>query len=303
MKLATTSEDFDRFCDKYINRVKNVHEAGFKYIDLSLYTVRENDELLVSDDWKNTAKEISEYAKRNNIKFVQSHAPDVNPLKGEDAYRNAIEKTVRAMEICEYLNIPCSVIHPGWDEKASRDEWFERNYKFFKELFPVMEKTGVTLLHENTTNANMPWYFSKTGKDMREFSEYVNHPLFDSCWDTGHANIEGNQYNEIIEIGDDLRALHINDNRGAQDEHIIPFMGTMNMDEVICALKAINYKGYFTFESGSTLRSAQYWFGNRKEFEGDKRLLNPPVELQKELERFMYNVGVYILKSYDEYEE
>ena len=80
-------------------------------------------------------------------------------------------------------------------------------------------------------------------------------------------------------------------------------MGTMNMDEVICALKAINYKGYFTFESGSTLRSAQYWFGNRKEFEGDKRLLNPPVELQKELERFMYNVGVYILKSYDEYDK
>lgn len=303
MKLATTSGDFDRFCEGYLERIKNVHKAGFKYIDLSLYTIRENDELLVLDNWKSAAKEISEYAKQNDIQFVQSHAPDVNPLKGDDAFRYAVEKTERAIEICSYLNIPCTVVHPGWDENASRDEWFEKNRRFFRELFPVMESTGVTVLHENTTNANIPWYFSKTGKDMREFSEYVNHPLFHSCWDTGHANIEGNQYDEIIEIGDDLRAVHINDNRGAQDEHIIPFLGTLNMDEVMCALKKINFKGCFTFESGSTLRPANYWLGNRRSFDGDNRLLNPPVELQSELERFMYNAGVYILKSYGEYEE
>lgn len=280
-----------------------MHKAGFKYIDLSLYTIRENDELLVSDNWKSAAKEISEYAKQNGIQFVQSHAPDVNPLKGDDAFRYAVEKTARAIEICSYFNIPCTVVHPGWDENASRDEWFEKNRRFFGELFPVMESTGVTVLHENTANANMPWYFSKTGKDMREFSEYVNHPLFHSCWDTGHANIEGNQYDEIIEIGDDLHAVHINDNRGAQDEHIIPFLGTLNMDEVMCALKKINFKGCFTFESGSTLRPANYWLGNRRSFDGDNRLLNPPVELQSELERFMYNAGVYMLKSYGEYEE
>ena len=52
---------------------------------------------------------------------------------------------------------------------------------------------------------------------MRAFSEYVHHPLFHSCWDTGHGNVEGAQYDQILALGDDLRAVHINDNRGAQE--------------------------------------------------------------------------------------
>ncbi len=40
MKPATTC-DFDRFCDNYLDKVKCVHNAGFWYIDLSLYAVKE----------------------------------------------------------------------------------------------------------------------------------------------------------------------------------------------------------------------------------------------------------------------
>ena len=166
-----------------------------------------------------------------------------------------------------------------------------------------MEANNVNVLHENTTSANMPWYFPKTGADMREFSEYVDHPRFHSCWDTGHANIEGPQYQQILDLGDDLYALHINDTRGNQDEHIIPFFGTMNMDEILHALQDINYQGTFTLESGSTLRPQKYWLGNRHSFDADKRLAEPPLHLQQELERFMYHVGQYILNTYGIFEE
>ena len=52
-----------------------------------------------------------------------------------------------------------------------------------------MEKYGVNVLHENSTSANMPWYYPKTGADMREFCDYVDHPLFGACWDTAHGNL------------------------------------------------------------------------------------------------------------------
>lgn len=149
----------------------------------------------------------------------------------------------------------------------------------------------------------MPWYFPKTGVEMKEFAKFVNHPLFHACWDTGHANCEGNQYQEIMDIGEELYAVHINDNRGFQDEHIIPFMGTMNMDEVMHALLDVGFKGPFTLEAGSALRSYRYWLGNLRDFDGDDRLANPPLFLQKEMERFMYLTGKYVLETYDVFEE
>ncbi|MBQ1950343.1 MAG: sugar phosphate isomerase/epimerase [Clostridia bacterium] len=303
MRLATTTGDFGRFCEEHLDRIKHVHAAGFRCMDLSLYTVREGDELLVLEDWRKTASRIKDYADRNGIEFVQSHGPGLNPLESDASFENAVALTIRAIEVCGELGIPNMVVHPGWDSNATKEEWFVKNKQFFARLFPAMEKANVNVLHENTTSANMSCYYSKTGKEMREFSEYVNHPLFHSCWDTGHANIEGSQYDEILAIGDDLLAVHINDNRGAQDEHIIPFLGTLNMDEIMHALKDVGFKGCFTLEAGSTLRSKHYWLGNRHGFEKDTRLANPPLILQQHLEKFMYCVGEYILTTYGVFEK
>lgn len=65
----------------------------------------------------------------------------------------------------------------------------------------------------------------------------------------------------------------------------------------------IGFNGPFTFEASSTLRSAGYWLGSRHSYEGDSRLLNPPLFLQEELERFMFSVGKHILSSYNMFEE
>lgn len=301
MKLATSTADFDRFCKSYSERIKCVHDAGFKYIDLSLYTVAEDDALIVSDDWQRTIGEIKEYAQEKGIHFVQCHSPNTNPLD-PNQFEKAVKWNIRAIEICGALGIPNMVVHSGWDKTATKEEWFKRNKAFFERLFEVMEKNSVNVLHENTTSANMPWYYPKTGLDMVEFSDFVNHPMFHSCWDTGHANIEGNQYEDILALGGDLYAIHFNDNRGMEDEHLIPYFGTLNIDEIMCALKEINYKGVFTFEAGSTLRPQKYWLGNRRDFSKDNRLSEPTFEMQFELEKFMYHVGKHILNSYGEFE-
>lgn len=303
MKLVTTTGDFDSYCKTYLERIQYVYEAGFRYIDLSLYTIKPGDELIDNDNWESTVAEIKAYAAEKGIQFLQAHGPNVNPLAGEDAYEKAVRQTSRAIEVCAALGIPNMVVHPGWDKTIAKEDWLEENRKFFSELFPLMEKYNVNILHENTSTVNMPWCFPKTGKEMIEFSEYVNHPKFHSCWDTGHANMEGNQYDEIMTIGKDLYAIHFNDNRGTRDEHVIPFMGTLNLDEVMHALQDVGYQGTFTLESSSSLRPNRYWLGNRRSFEKDTRLANPPLQLQKELEKFLYQTGKYILESYGLFEE
>ena len=167
-----------------------------------------------------------------------------------------------------------------------------------------MERNNVNVLCENSTQRNTAgMYSANTGTDMKEFIEYVNHPLFHACWDTGHANCEGAQYNEITALGTDLYALHINDNRGTADEHLLPYLGTMNLDEIMNALIDIDFNGYFTFEASSSLRPSKFWLGDRMIYEKDTRLSESQLFMQKHLEKLMYEMGVYILKQYNCFEE
>ena len=133
---------------------------------------------------------------------------------------------------------------------------------------------------------------------MRAFADKMNHPNFGICWDTGHANMEGPQYDEILAIGDALGAIHFNDNRGERDEHLIPFMGTMNVDEVMHALLKIDFKGPFTFEATSAFRPSRYWLGDRRTFDGEVHITHATLDMQRALERTLYETGKAILDAY-----
>lgn len=304
MKLATTTGDFDRYLKTYQERIDAVAEAGFKYLDLSLYVIHKDDELLISDHWQDNAKRILENTKAKGLEFVQAHSPGGNPVSGDENAEILLNATIRSIDVCGVLGIPNIVVHAGMMKGYTKEQSFEANRDFFRKLIPAMERNNVNVLCENSTQKNMgDMYFTNSGKDIKEFVEYVNHPLFHACWDTGHGNCEGNQYDEIMAIGSDLYALHINDNSGRGDEHILPFIGTVNMDEIMHALIDVGYKGIFTFESGSTLRPYKCWQGNRTVYDGDTRLREPQLFMQKHLEKLMYDMGEYILKSYDCFEE
>lgn len=305
MKLATTTGDFNRYVKSYQERIDCVCEAGFKYIDLSMYEVAENDELLISDNWSENAKVILDNTQKRGAEFVQAHGPGGNPLTEDSAvFDELVRATIRSIDVCGVLGIPNIVVHGGFLGGISKEEYFERNKKFFEMLFPAMERNNVNVLCENSTHKNLAdIYFTNSGADIKEFVDYVDHPLFHACWDTGHGNCEGNQYDDILAIGSDLYAVHINDNSGRGDEHVLPYFGTVNMDEIMNALIDINYKGIFTFECDAPLRPAKCWQGDRRFFERDKRLSEPQLFMQKQVEKLLYDMGEYILKAYDCYEK
>ena len=299
MKLATTTEDFSRFLSTFEERIRRVYDAGFRYIDINMYVPARDGELLLADNWRDTAARLNTLADELGIRYIQAHSPGGNPLAQDAHYEQLLTTTIRSIEVCGMLGIPNTVVHNGYMKGISKEEWFERNRDFFRLLVPAMEKTGVNVLIENSTKANMgDMYFVNNAADMREFIRYFDHPQLHACWDTGHANCEGSQYDEIMTLGDELYALHINDNRGHQDEHLIPYFGTLNMDDVMHALIDSGYRGYFTFESGSSLRPSKYWLGDRHSYAGDSRLAEPTLDMQVTLEKLMYQVGEHVLGAY-----
>ena len=299
MKIATTTADFERFCSTDAERIRELHRAGFRYIDLSMYRFRSGSPYM-RDGWRDEVRELRALAEELGMTFVQAHSQGGNPLSADPAHVDfLVRATLRSIEICGMLGIPCTVVHSGHAKGISKDEWFSRNRDFYRLLLPTAERCGVKLLCENSTAANMgERYFINSGKDMRDFIDYVDHPLFGGCWDTGHANCEGSQYNEIMALGSQLSAIHYNDNRGSGDEHVAPFLGTLNHDEVMHALIDVGYRGYFTLECDSSLRDAGCWLGKRRSFQADQRLAEPQLFMQRHIERMLYETAEYILSAY-----
>ena len=304
MKIATTTGDFNSYCQNDVERINELRKAGFKYIDLSMYSFTP-DSPYMKDDWKSAVLALKSEADKLDMKFVQAHSQGGNPLDSDrEKVDFLVAATIRSIEICDMLGIKNTVVHPGFAKGIGKDEWFERNREFYKRLFPTMEKFGVNVLTENSTSANMgDRYFANSGADMLEFLKFASHPLLHACWDTGHANCEGSQYDDIITLGKELFAIHYNDNHGKKDEHLIPYFGTLNHDEVINALIDVGFEGYFTLECSSSLIAKNYWLGGRRSFEGDTRLAEPQLFMQQKSVALMYDIAKYMLTSYDIFEQ
>ena len=306
MKIATTTGDFCRYCKNDIERINELYRAGFRYIDLNMYRFTPDCDYM-KDDWRDAVKALKNEADRLGMTFVQAHSQGGNPLKADDGeyVKFLVDATVRSVEICAELGIKNTVAHPGMRRGLSKDDWFELNREFYKKLFPIMEATGVNVLIENSTAVNLgEKYFANTGRDMRDFLEFVGHPQLHACWDTGHGNCEGfSQYEQLTTLGDQLYAIHYNDNQGKGDQHLIPYFGTINHDEIINALIDIDYKGYFTLECDATLVPSNYWIYGRRKFDKDTRLAEPQPFMRQKLEELLFDTAKYILTSYGLFEE
>ena len=73
---------------------------------------------------------------------------------------------------------------------------------------------------------------------MAELLEKTDHPLFGACWDTGHGHRQSlRQAPSIRLLGKWLKSLHIQDNNGLHDQHLLPYSGTIDWKEVVSALR------------------------------------------------------------------
>jgi D-psicose/D-tagatose/L-ribulose 3-epimerase len=92
-------------------------------------------------------------------------------------------------------------------------------------------------------------YLYNTMADLRNLVEQVDHPSLGAMYDTHHGNIEEKSQAEAINtIAPYLKHVHISENdRGT------PGSGQINWAEVFSTLKEIDYNGWLTIESFSTI--------------------------------------------------
>ena len=298
MKLATTTGDFFAYTDSQAVSLAHIRKAGFHYADYNFGCDYSRKNGVYGENFEKYFDEINQVSEKLGIKLIQSHAPMGKPLADGG---KLLCDTLRCVEACGAWNIPNLVVHSGYITGLSPEETFEKNKQFFLPLLERAEKYNVNILVENFNKMCVDGlYWIDNATDLLRMIECVNHPLFHAVWDAGHANMqEMPQDEELRLLGKHVRALHIQDNHGNADNHLVPFLGTMNLDAVMTGLMDIGYNGYFTFEVGGFFNSAE----KRRKYDRDTRLASAPIELRDAFERYLYELGKCILEKYDCFEE
>ncbi|MBE6559027.1 MAG: sugar phosphate isomerase/epimerase [Ruminococcaceae bacterium] len=299
MKLATTTGDFHGYTHAQADCLRYIREAGFRYADYSFgVDLRTHGGVYVAD-YEAYFDDINRAADDLGIRLVQAHAPMGSPLADDGG--QFIRDTIRCVDACGAWGIPNLVVHSGYTPGLSVEETFAANKRFFSPILERAERYGTHILVENFNKMCVEGlYWIDNATDLLGLIEYVDHPLFHAVWDAGHANLQEMPQDEELRIlGNHVRALHIQDNMGDTDTHLLPFLGTMNLDALMNGLRDIGYEGYFTFEVGGIFTSPS----RRRPYAADTRLAKAPLALKQAAERYMYEMGKCILETYGCFEE
>jgi L-ribulose-5-phosphate 3-epimerase len=253
MQLSTSTNIHQVYRDNnyYIDAKESIQkcaEAGYKVLDISLNSVSYPGRPMSMPNWKDWVYSIKEQFQKYNITPSQSHAfyyaHSKDPFGNVDLCEELIHRGIEASGI---LGVKWVVMHPihGVDtEGKTISEAIKMNAEYFKGYEEFAAHNGVGIAIENMIKGHMV-----SADELLELLDVLDSPVFGTCWDTGHANLSGqNQGESILKMGKKLKALHIADNNGRTDEHLAPLYGTINWEEVIKALRSSGYEGDFTYE-------------------------------------------------------
>ena len=105
------------------------------------------------------------------------------------------------------------------------------------------EDKGVRLALEN-----IPRGFTNAPDRHVELIERIGCVNVGAVIDTGHRNLGGNPAAALRAGGRHLITLHLHDNHGAKDEHLLPGRGAIDWPDITQALRDVAYPGVFMYE-------------------------------------------------------
>jgi len=208
--------------------------------------------------------EIREYAQGLGLEIPQSHGrlriymndPEQDDICIENARRDLLAASVLGSPICVMHGVTTSVMGPDADPQLMHDLCYQQ----YSKILPWAKKYNVKIATETfgfcSALSCIEFYaMSKNFKDIydRITAEGDNADYFKICMDTGHSNTSG-RFGDLS-VGDQIRlfgknivCLHLHDNDGKEDQHMLPMTGTIDWQDVFNALDEVGYEGTYNLE-------------------------------------------------------
>lgn len=267
----------------FLKGIQPVIDAGFKNLDFNFLDMVHGKTEFLSNGYADWAYECKLFADKNNVRWVQAHAAaaEVKTTGRKEDFDRNMSYMKRSLECCGIMGIPWAVFHHISNPKIAGSDMTPRdfNLRIFDELLELAEKYKVGIAIENT---HFPFFagnhFSESMNDLVDLVDTLGSEYVGICLDVGHAHLNmfyedamhlANQSEIIRLFGNRLKATHIHDNNSRAlskickltvanecfiaDEHLQPYMGDIDWDDVIQGLDEINYNYYFTYETHNSV--------------------------------------------------
>lgn len=275
LKIGVSSEGWYRESDPQAS-LEYINSCGFDAVDFNLATYLSISKLEKEGIYptlfdKSLEELYAHFAplklavERTGVTIGQIHAPYPAYFAGrEDLNAYMREVLDKCFAICAYLDCPAIVVHPIGGEDLAH-EW-ELSLTHYRELIPLVKKhKGVMICLENLFNRHEKIRISGgrlsnpavARRMLDQLNEEAGEHRFGFCMDVGHTNLTHNDVKEFIrEMGDRITNLHIHDNNGTDDLHVVPYTCMLTKQVHVCdwkgfaeGLREIGYRGVLSFET------------------------------------------------------
>ncbi len=243
---------YKRFGD---NMYKKLAQHGYSCVDYGMENTESPLYTLPFEDAKKFLLREKELSEASGIQINQVHGPWRWPIQDSTPEDRAerLEKMKKSIRLTSVLGCKNFVIHPimPFGEVDNTPEkmafTWNTNIVFMRELLKTAKEYDVTICLENMP---MLSFSIATPQDILRFVKEINDPNFKICLDTGHVSVfDGlSPADAVREFGDEIRVLHVHDNKFSKDLHLMPTLGIIDWTDFSKALKDINFKGVFSLE-------------------------------------------------------
>lgn len=223
--------DYFGYDTPYKERYKVIKEVGFDGVLLFWSDEFGNKDYKLLPQY---AREAGLYVENIHTSFKYLNSLWLDNLDGT---RN-IEYLLQCIDDCSNYEIPTMIVHltEGNSPPEANDIGLDR----IKAITERAERKGVNIALENLRRPDYLEYVYT----------YINSDRLRFCFDSGHQNchLHSKDIDLLSMYGDKLISLHLHDNDGVHDQHILPFEGNINWETTMKKITSCGYMGATALE-------------------------------------------------------
>jgi sugar phosphate isomerase/epimerase len=143
---------------------------------------------------------------------------------------DAVDEVKRALEVAETIPFHYLIQHMATSRQPVDPRNLDAAFSSLEHLVLFAKQRGVTIAIENT-----PHEFGSPAS-LAQFVKQTRLHDLRFCFDIGHAHIGDGVAAGLESMRDRIVTVHVHDNHGEKDEHLLPFDGTIDWEAVLGAL-------------------------------------------------------------------
>ncbi len=168
-----------------------------------------------------------------------------NAVQDQARREAAVRETEAALQIAKRIPFDVLVVHLGTPASKGRggDNVRAAAVRSAQEICRMAEPLGVRVALEIIPNA-----LSDAASLVAMLDRDIEARHVGICFDFGHAHLMGDVVDAMETAAEHVITTHVHDNKRRDDEHLVPYLGTIDWEMALVAMQKIGYDGTYLME-------------------------------------------------------